>query len=94
MTGDDIIIGYNGLPFYGYEGYRMVSVLVYISRNWEYDFSTSVTCEQMQDESMTGYTEDYHQERPYRSQRDDTRLYDSWMQEKIRKKEQEDCTGI
>lgn len=87
MTDDDIIIRYRGLPFYGYEGYRIISDLV------EYDFSTSVTCEQMQDESMTGYTEDYHQERPYRSQRDDTRLYDSWMREKIREKEQENDTN-
>lgn len=82
MTNDDIVIRYSGLPFYGYEGYRMVSALVYISRNWESNFSALVTCERMQDESMTGYTEDYHQERLCRSQRDDARIYDAWLKEK------------
>jgi hypothetical protein len=81
-TGDNIIIQYSGLPFYGYEGYRMVSVLLHISRSWEYDLSTSITCERMQDESMTGYTEEYHQERLYHSQRDDARIYDAWLKEK------------
>ena len=56
MTNDDIVIRYSGLPFYGYEGYRMVSALIYISRNWESNFSALVTCEHMQDESIHGYT--------------------------------------